>query len=276
MLRIAKGSLMRKISLLAALLASTSVYAAGGFTWVGTLVNSLHLNIPTYTVTFGIVGIILVTVGLLYRMKISGLTKQEMIIPDKNISLRNFVELYGNFIYSQCRAVLGEDDAPKYFKFIAALFIMIFLSNVIGLIPGFLPPTEYINTTLALGALSFIYYNIKGCKELGTMNYLAHFAGPLWYMAVLIFPIEILSNFIRPLSLALRLRGNMMGDHHVLTTFLNLEILGVNVGALGAAIPFYFLGLLVCFIQAYVFTMLSMVYISLATAHHDHDEHHAH
>lgn len=267
---------MKKISLLASLLVSFSAFAGGGFTWIGTLLHTLHLDFPTYSVTFGLVGSILIVVGLLYRMKISSLSKQEMIIPDKGITLRNFVELYGNFIYSQCKAVLGEEEAPKYFKFISALFIMIFLSNVIGLIPGFLPPTEYINTTLALGALSFIYYNIKGCKELGTMNYLAHFAGPLWYMAVLIFPIEILSNFIRPLSLALRLRGNMMGDHKVLETFLHLEILGVNVGAMGAAIPFYFLGLLVCFIQAYVFTMLSMVYISLATAHHDHDEHHAH
>ncbi len=267
---------MKGFALLIASLFSLNAMAAGGFTWVGTLLNSLHLHVPTYSVTFGLVAIILILIGLLYRIKIGGMTKEQKILPDSNISLRNFVELYGNFIYAQCKAVLGEEDAPKYFKFISALFIMIFLSNVIGLIPGFLPPTEYINTTLALGALSFIYYNIKGCKELGTMNYLAHFAGPLWYMAILIFPIEILSNFIRPLSLALRLRGNMMGDHHVLTTFLNLEILGVNVGALGAAIPFYFLGLLVCFIQAYVFTMLSMVYISLATAHHDHDEHHAH
>jgi F-type H+-transporting ATPase subunit a len=86
-------------------------------------------------------------------------------------------------------------------------------------------------------------------------------------MAILIFPIEILSTFIRPISLALRLQGNMMGDHKVLETFSNLV-------AYGVPIPFYILGLLVCFIQAYVFTMLSMVYISLATAHHDHDDHH--
>ncbi|WP_198296035.1 F0F1 ATP synthase subunit A [Bacteriovorax sp. Seq25_V] len=258
---------------------SVNAFAAGGFTWVTTALHALHLDHLTHSwhiMTLGLVGLILVIVGLLYRVKISKLNVEQRVIPEKGITLRNLVELYGNFIYAQCRAVLGEHDAPKYFKFVAFLFITIFISNVIGLIPGFLPPTEVITTTLALGVMSFIYYNIKGCKELGTINYLKHFAGPLWYMAILIFPIEILSNMIRPLSLALRLRGNMMGDHHVLTTFLNLNILGVNVGAFGAALPFYVLGLLVCFIQAYVFTMLSMVYISLATAHHDHGEDHAH
>ncbi|EQC52175.1 F0F1 ATP synthase subunit A [Bacteriovorax sp. DB6_IX] len=267
---------MKKIALILSSLVTANAFAAGGFTWMGVIAHKFHLHFPTYILTTGLVATLLIVVGLIYRAKISKLSVENRVIPDKGITLRNLVEAYGSFIYTQCNAVLGEKDAPKYFKFIAFLFITIFISNVIGLIPGFLPPTEYINTTLALGVLSFVYYNIKGCKELGTMNYLAHFAGPLWYMAILIFPIEILSNMIRPLSLALRLRGNMMGDHHVLTTFLNLEILGVNVGALGAALPFYILGLLVCFIQAYVFTMLSMVYISLATAHHDHDEHHAH
>ena len=86
-------------------------------------------------------------------------------------------------------------------------------------------------------------------------------------MAILIFPIEILSNFVRPLSLALRLRGNMMGDHMVLAVFSDL-VPGI------VPIVFLILGMLVSFIQAYVFTCLSMVYISLASAHHDHDEHH--
>src|SRR5690606_12416382 len=122
----------------------------------------------------------------------------------------------GQFIMNQCKAIIGEKEGPKYFSFIATTFLVILVSNLIGLIPGFLPPTEELSTTLALGIFSFIYYNIKGCKELGTVNYFKHFAGPLWYMAILIFPIEILSNLIRPVSLALRLRGNMYGDHLVL------------------------------------------------------------
>lgn len=266
----------RTTALILSSMFAANTFASGGFTWVGTALNALHLNAfehHWHVVTLGLVGLLLLVVGILYRVKLASLPGEKSVIPDAGITLRNMVELYGAFIYTQCRAVLGEHEAPKYFKFISFLFITILISNVIGLIPGFLPPTEVINTTLALGVMSFLYYNIKGCKELGTLNYLKHFAGPLWYMAILIFPIEILSNMIRPLSLALRLRGNMMGDHHVLTTFLNLNILGVNVGAFGAALPFYILGLLVCFIQAYVFTMLSMVYISLATAHHDHGDH---
>lgn len=271
--------LTRSLALFLSTFLSVNAFASGGFTWINTALHAFHLDALAHDwhiITLALVGLILITLGVIYRAKVSSLNVEQTVIPDKGITLRNLVEMYGSFIYTQCRAVLGEHEAPKYFKFISFLFITIFISNVIGLIPGFLPPTEVITTTLALGMMSFIYYNIKGCKELGTINYLKHFAGPLWYMAILIFPIEILSNMIRPLSLALRLRGNMMGDHHVLTTFLNLNILGVNVGAFGAALPFYILGLLVCFIQAYVFTMLSMVYISLATAHHDHGDDHAH
>jgi F-type H+-transporting ATPase subunit a len=254
---------MKTIIALLTLLTTSTAFAGGGFTWLGPLAYSMH--IPWHVLTFGFVILLLTIVGVIYNTKVK--SDQAAIIPDRGITFRNMVELYGSFIYSQCKAVLGEEDAPKYFKFVATIFILIFLSNVIGLVPGFLPPTEAISTTLALGAFSFVYFNLKGCKELGTINYIKHFAGPLWYMAILIFPIEILSTFIRPISLALRLQGNMMGDHKVLETFSNLV-------AYGVPIPFYILGLLVCFIQAYVFTMLSMVYISLATAHHDHDDHH--
>lgn len=263
---------MKKLIALLTLVLSTQTMASGGFTWFGAAQNALHTHYPWHVVTFIFVGLLLVVAGVIYRMKISSITNP--VIPDKGFTFRNVIEAYGKFIYTQCNAVLGEKDAPVYFKFVATIFILIFGSNLIGLIPGFLPPTEHLSTTLALGCFSFIYFNAKGCKELGTINYLKHFMGPLWYMAVLIFPIEILSTCIRPISLALRLNGNMMGDHKVLTTFLNLEVMGFNIAWLGGAIPFYLLGLLVCFIQAYVFTMLSMVYISLATAHHDHAEQH--
>ena len=250
---------------------SFEAQAASGFTYMGALSHKIH--VPDHILNFILVGIILTVAGLIYRTKLNGV--KNAIIPDKGITYRNLVEAYGKFIYTQCEAVLGEKKAPQYFPFVATIFLIILISNLIGLVPGFGSPTGALNTTLALGAFSFIYYNIKGCKEQGTINYLKHFAGPLWYLAFLIFPIEILSNFIRPMSLALRLQGNMMGDHKVLETFSGLEILGLKL-SLFVPMPFYLLGLLVCCIQAYVFTMLSMVYISLATEHHDHDEAHAH
>jgi F-type H+-transporting ATPase subunit a len=255
-----------KLSLiLTGLLTSQAAFAGSGFRWLTSLSHMLH--VPEHTITFSVIGFCLVLVGLAYRSKISGVSN--VVIPDKGITFRNIIELYGNFIYGQCKAVIGEKDTPTYFPFIASTFLIIFISNLIGLVPGFLPPTEYLNTTLALGAFVFIYYNIMGCKAQGTFNYLKHFAGPLWYLAFLIFPIEIISNFIRPLSLALRLRSNMMGDHIVLTEFSNLVPVVVPI-------VFMILGLLVSFIQAYVFTILTMVYIQMAVAHHDHEEGHAH
>jgi F-type H+-transporting ATPase subunit a len=254
----------RLLLVTALLIVSGSALAADGFTWLGYVAHATH--IPSHIVTFLFIALVLILIGFTYRLKLKSV--QNIVIPESNINLRSLTEAYGQFIYNQCKAVLGEVEAPKYFSFISTIFIVILLSNLIGLIPGFLPPTEYISTTLALGCFTFVFYNIKGCKEQGVVNYLKHFAGPLWYMAFLVFPIEIISNFIRPISLALRLRGNMYGDHLVLSTFSNLV-------AIGVPLPFYVLGILVSFIQAYVFTVLSMVYIALAT-HHDHGDDHGH
>ncbi|MBC7427694.1 MAG: F0F1 ATP synthase subunit A [Bacteriovorax sp.] len=268
---------MKKISLVSLLaLLTSNAKASEGFTWmtqlgeVTGLDHALHetpFHHYDHILTFILVLLCLVATGFYYR----AITKnhEKAVVPDKGITYRNVVELYGSFIYAQVKAVLGEKEGPKYFPFVATVFICIFLSNAIGLIPGFLPPTESINTTLALGVFSFLYFNIKGMKEAGPINYIKHFAGPLWYMAILIFPIEIISTCIRPVSLALRLYGNMYGDHMVLGTFSHLAPLLVPI-------IFMLLGLLVSFIQAYVFIMLSMVYVSLATASHDHGDGHAH
>lgn len=251
-------------------------FASEGFNWINEVSKATGLehffhekeiHHYTHVPTFALIGFVLIAIGVIYRIKTNNV--ESSVVPEKGITLRNLVELYGSFIYTQARAVLGEKEAPKYYTYLATVFLLILISNLVGLIPGFLPPTESINTTLPFGILTFIYFNYKGCREQGTINYLKHFAGPLWYLAVLIFPIEIISTCIRPISLALRLYGNLFGDHIVLQTFTNLAPLLVPI-------VFMVLGLLVCFIQAYVFTMLTMVYISLATAHHDHGEHHAH
>lgn len=259
---------MKFFKILSLLLSSTfslNVFAGGGFTWASSLIHSLHLPIEEYVLTFVITSSILLIVAFLYRSSLSRVSNS--VVPDKGITVRNVVESYGQFIYNQCKTVIGEKEGPEYFSFVATIFLVILVNNLIGLIPGFLPPTDKVNTTLALGVFSFIFYNYVGCKKLGVVNYLKHFAGPLWYMAILIFPIEIISNFVRPVSLALRLRGNMYGDHLVLSVFSDMAPLLIPI-------VFMILGILVSFIQAYVFTALSMVYISLASAHHDHDEHH--
>jgi F-type H+-transporting ATPase subunit a len=248
-----------------------NLYASeGAFTWISAISGKLGYHYPEHVMTFSLITIILVSVGLVYRAKLA--SAKNVIIPDSGTTTRNIIEAFGDFIMNQCKAVIGEKDGPKYFSTIAFFFIFIFLSNVIGLIPGFLPPTENLNTTFALGIFSFVYYNVQGCRAQGVVNYIKHFAGPLWYMAILIFPIEILSSLFRPMSLGLRLFGNMMGDHRVLSTFTELsEPMWIPIPVI-----FLALGLLVCFIQAYVFTMLSMVYISLAVSHQDHGDDHGH
>jgi F-type H+-transporting ATPase subunit a len=246
---------------------SFSAYASEGFTWASELIHYFHLPITDHVLTFLFIGILFILAGLKYRLS---LTKVDnLVIPDKGFTLRNIFEVFGNFILEQCKGVIGEKEGPKYFSFFIAIFMLILVSNLIGLIPGFLPPTEHLSTTLALGIFSFIYYNYKGCREVGVFNYLKHFAGPLWYMAILIFPIEIISNLVRPVSLALRLDGNMSGDHIVLSVFSSLVPQIVPI-------VFLLLGILVSFIQAYVFTVLSMVYVGLAVAHQDHGEEVAH
>jgi F-type H+-transporting ATPase subunit a len=256
---------MKKILLALLTLVFSQTASASGFTFLSSVAHKLH--IPEHNITFVIIALSILIIGLIYQSKVSA--APNIVIPDKGISFRNIVEAFGEFIYNLCRNTMGEKEAKQYFPVIGMLFLFIFFSNVIGLVPGFLPPTDNINTTLALGVFVFIYYNVVGIKEMGLVGHIKHFMGPVWYLAFLILPIEIISHAVRPLSLALRLRGNMFGDHLVLSIFS---------GLLPYIVPIIFLvlGLFVCFIQAFVFTLLTMVYISLATAHHDHDEQEAH
>jgi F-type H+-transporting ATPase subunit a len=154
--------------------------------------------------------------------------------------------------------VMGH-GSQKYVPLIGAIFVYILFNNFFGLVPGVTPATENLNTTLAAGLSVFVLYNAFGLKENG-IGYLKHFLGPLIWLAPLMLPIELISHLVRPASLGLRLMGNMTGDHTVLGIFLNLVPIGVPI-------IFYVLGMFVCFVQAFVFSLLSMVYISLATAH---------
>ena len=253
---------MRFLGLALAALFPSVVSASAGYTFLGGIAEKAH--IAQHVLTFFIVAILFLLIGVIYRSKISSV--KNIAIPDRGITFRNMVEALGQFVYNLARNIMGEKQAKKYYTVIVLLFSFIFINNVIGLIPGFLPPTDNFNTTLALGIFVFLYYNYEGIKEQGIIGHIKHFMGPVWYLAILIFPIELISHGVRPLSLGLRLKGNMEGDHLVLSIFSNLVPYIVPI-------PFYVIGLFVCFMQAFVFTLLTMVYISLATAVHDHEEH---
>lgn len=210
---------------------------------------------PNHIVAAGLVAVILVVFSLLARLALTFAKPESILIPPPKLSFLGFFDLVVEGIYKLTESVLGK-DARKFVPVAGALFLYIFISNLLGLLPGFTPPTDNVNTTLACGIFVFLYYNYKGFQT-GGIHYLKHFLGPVWYLAWLLLPIELISHAVRPFTLALRLRGNMVGDHTVLSMFTQLVPYGVPVAV-------YFLGLLVCFIQAFVFVMLSMVYITMA------------
>jgi F-type H+-transporting ATPase subunit a len=184
------------------------------------------------------------------------------LVPDETLSARNMAELFISFIQGLSEGVLGAKGKP-YIGLFGTFFIFILVSNFMGLVPGFSPTTSNFQTTLALGFASFIAFNYIGIKDQGLKSYLAHFAGPIWWLAVLMFPLEIIGACVRPFSLGLRLFGNMTGDHLVLEIFTDLTRFGVPV-------LFYFFGTLVSILQAFVFTLLTIIYVSLSVGHDDH------
>lgn len=206
------------------------------------------------------VGVLLVIFVLAVR---HGMSKHQSVIPHHRFSFLNLSELYVAFIRDFCFDTIG----PKGEKFVAlagSLFLFILISNLLGVLPGFTAPTDNLNTTLALGLFVFITYNIMGIREHG-LGYIKQFLGPtsskIFYPIIpLMLVIELVSHVVRPLSLGLRLRGNIYGDHAVLSVFSSLAPYVVPIA-------FLCLGIFVAFIQAFVFTLLSMVYISLAESH---------
>jgi F-type H+-transporting ATPase subunit a len=231
-----------------------------GFLWYQQFPFLAHL--PAHVVHACFVGLLMVVTMTIARFSLSSAmaSKEGALVPPSTLTYRNFFEILAERLFGLCESVLGLHEAKAYYPFIGTLFCYIFFSNLLGSIPGFLPPTDNLNTTLALGVFVFIYYNIMGIRENGLINHLKHFMGPVWWLAWLIIPIELVSHLVRPLSLGLRLRGNISGDHIVLGVFNDLVPYGVPVIFLG-------LGLFVAFVQAFVFCLLTMVYISLATAH---------
>ena len=228
------------------------------FTWTYALGISPESNWEYITIgTF--VALVLLALAVRARSAISA-DAEAALVPDESLSARNFFELVIEMIGGLAENVIGHGSA-KYLPLLGSFFVYILVCNFIGLVPGFTPPTSNFNITFALGAVSFLAFNYYGFKVQG-IGYVKHFAGPIWWLAVLMIPLELIGAFVRPFSLGLRLFGNLFGDHLVLEIFTKLTKVGVPV-------VFYMLGTLVTVIQAFVFTLLSMIYIALAASHHE-------
>jgi F-type H+-transporting ATPase subunit a len=178
------------------------------------------------------------------------------LVPGK---MQNLFEIIIGGIEDFMVDVTGE-EGRWLFPLAATVFIYIFASNLMGIFPGLFPPTANINTTLSCAVVVFFATHFIGIKYHG-VKYIKHFLGPVWWLAPLIFIIEIIGHLARVLSLTFRLFGNMMGHEIVLGILMGLA------GLFLAPLPIMALGIFVAFVQAFVFFLLSIIYFSGAMEH---------
>lgn len=217
--------------------------------------------IPWYTVMFFIACLLSVAIIWIMKGKLSesepGGAQQTLEI--SVLAVRNMIE-----------DIIGPHGL-KYFPVVMTFAVLILVSNLMGLFPLFMSPTAATSVTFALGISSFLYYNYIGIAENGLFGHLKHLAGPIWWIAPLIFPIELISNFIRPFSLGIRLFGNLFADEKVMLTVSYLA----PPYTWFAPIALMPLSVFVALIQTFVFILLSQLYIS-EVSHAPHDESHEH
>ena len=215
--------------------------------------------VPWYTIMFVIACFVSLLVIWILRGKLSEdePTHGQQTLETAVLAVRQLVQ-----------DIIGP-HGMKYFPVVATFGVVILISNLLGLFPGLKTPTASTCVTFALGLTSFVYYNYIGIKENGLLGHLRHFAGPALFIAWMMFPIELVSNLVRPLSLGMRLFGNMLGDEKV----------GENIALLHPPLTFIIfpallmvLNVFTAVIQTLIFILLSMVYIG-EVSHPPHDEH---
>lgn len=206
--------------------------------------------------------VLLILIGLVARRELAN--TERAVIPEDKLTIRTFVELFVSAAYTMMSDIMGKKAAKFFLPLIGTCAFVILLSNFLGLVPGFTPPTDSLNTTVAMSLVIFFATHIFGIKENG-LAYLKHFLGPVIFLAPLFLVIELISNLARPLSLSIRLMANMFADHQVLSQVSGLVKWLVPIAPM-------MLGSLVCIVQTLVFCILSTVYIAMAVAHHEHEE----
>jgi len=198
-------------------------------------------------------------VVLFLAWRVGATVDPEELIPDGRFSLRNFVEVLFEGICTLAEDVMGH-DWKKYMPLIGTLGFFILVSNLMGLVPGLGGPTSYVETNLAWAILAVTTAEIATIRTQGLLGWAKHMApGPIW-LAPLLFPIELFSHLVRYASLTIRLTANMFADHTLLAIFLS----GFGT-IIAVAFPWVILGLgvFVCFVQAFIFTFLAMLYIGM-------------
>jgi F-type H+-transporting ATPase subunit a len=225
---------------------------------VNALLAPFGVHAPDYLVFSALIVLIVLGVGLFIRSRLS--------VGDPG-TLQIVLEEITSFIVGQLEATIGEGKGRKYIAICGGVFIFILLANLMGQVPGLGAPTGNVNVPFGCAVTVWLYYHWQGIRAQGLGSYLLHFAFPPGIpkaMFVLMLPIEIISHLSRVLSLTLRLFGNIFGEHLVVLIIASLV-------PLIAPIPIQMLGLIVGPLQAFIFMMLTAIYLSAAVAV---DEHH--
>jgi len=212
---------------------------------IGLVDKAGHLLVPTHVLYTWVVMLILIILGLLGTRRMS-------LVPK---GVQNLLEVIVSGMEDFVVSNMGE-QGRRVFPLLLTLFIFILFCNFIGLVPGCMAPTANLNTNAAMALCVFIFYNYIGLKE-HKAKYIKHFTGPVPLLAPIMLPIELLSHLARPLSLTVRLFGNIFGEELVLILFFFLL-------PIIATLPIYFLYSLADTIQAFIFFMLSMIYLKMS------------
>jgi F-type H+-transporting ATPase subunit a len=213
------------------------------------LTGAFNLHIPPHVTYTWLIMLVLLGLGFLASRSVS-------LVP---AGAQNVFELVISGLEEFMVEITGE-EGRSFYPYIATLFLFILLCNLAGLLPGFLSPTSNINTPLAMALCTFVFTHYLGIKFHG-IKYIKHFLGPIPWLAPLFFPIEIIGHTARVLSLTLRLFGNIMGEDLVLAILLLLA------GQFLAPLPMMFLAVFTSTVQAFIFTLLSMMYFAGSMEH---------
>jgi F-type H+-transporting ATPase subunit a len=225
---------------------------------VNALLGPLGIHVPNYLVFCALIVLIVLALGLAIRAKLS---------VDNPGRLQVLLEDITTFILAQLDAAIGHGKGRRYLALCGGIFVFILIGNLMGQVPGLGAPTSNINVPFGCALTVWLYYHWQGIRTQGPVNYVLHFAFPPGVpklMAPLMLPIELISHFSRVLSLTLRLFGNIFGEHLVV-------LIIASIAPLIVPLPIQMLGLIVGPLQAFIFMVLTGIYLSSAVAV---DEHH--
>jgi F-type H+-transporting ATPase subunit a len=198
-----------------------------------------------------IVMILLVAIGLI---AFAAWLRSRLSV-DNPSNIQHLIEVTFEGVQGLMKEVIGK-DSKRFTALLGTLAIYILVGNLLGLVPGFLSPTSNLNVTASCAVCVFVYYNYQGIRKHGFLGYMKHFAGPVAWLAPLLFAVEVVSHLARPFSLSVRLFGNIFAEELLIQSLNNF------IFPFFASIPVMFLALFASTIQAFIFILLTMVYLS--------------